>query len=556
MLRTATIVALVTAFASGCAQTEQLWGPPDEASGPEDVVLADQGAGELDGQGRVDDPGRTPEDTWDFFDFFLEEEREQDKDKKEVLTDWLPPKEVKETVPEEIDEGLKVKDLQTAPESKECAVAFGSQLIMKDVVLAKVVVTAPVFAEFIVQPEQLDGFYVADSGGGVFAGIQAAFKSGNIPKIAPGTVLTLSGDYKEAQCYSVFFAKSVLVEQESGEEVVPVKTSPEEIAADPEQFEGVLVKITDVTVTSANPDEAEGWDNQEFQVNGTLRVGNDYALPYMNKKTDERKVGDVFAYIVGMLRYKDGEFRLMPRIPSDMIKEGEVPPEEEPEKIEELPDVKEEPPEVVEEVLNPEPDIVEQIDEYEVIADVPEDVPDEPDVGPDTMPDIPSQPDSPIVITEIMYDPDGGIADEKGEWFEIFNAGDEALDINGWRLTDETGEQHILQFGMPFALEPGEFFVLGSNSIESTNGGVEIGYQYPYSDFKLENKVPDAIILLNIFGEPVDSVHFGTKLGFPAAKGASLVLVHPNLDNENPDNWKVATTPYGDESNKGTPWAP
>ena len=165
--------------------------------------------------------------------------------------------------------------------------------------------------------------------------------------------------------------------------------------------------------------------------------------------------------------------------------------------------------------------------------------------------EIPGEPDSPIVITEIMYDP-SGIADDKWEWIELYNADNEAIDLNGWSLVDEKNQKHIIMNGGPFPVEPGEYLVLGCNSNESTNGGVELDYNYPYVDFGLAN-TGDSVILKNIYGDIVDAVHYDENTGWPPAKGASLSLLHPNLDNENSANWGVASEPYGDGSNMGTP---
>jgi hypothetical protein len=232
-----------------------------------------------------------------------------------------------------------------------------------------------------------------------------------------------------------------------------------------------------------------------------------------------------------------------------MLKEGEVPPEPAPEVVELPP---EQPPEPFEEVLlPPEPDIIEVFEEPEIMIE-----PDLPGPEPETAVeeatmDIPAEPPSPVVITEIMYDP-AVIADDKGEWFELFNASDEPVDMNGWRIEDVKGQIHILQPGAEFLILPGEFLVFGGNNQESTNGGVEVQYQYPASDFTLDNKA-DSVVLKNLFGQVIDEVHYSQALLFPVAKGASIELLHPHLDNTKPDHWKVATVPYGDASNKGTP---
>jgi hypothetical protein len=54
--------------------------------------------------------------------------------------------------------------------------------------------------------------------------------------------------------------------------------------------------------------------------------------------------------------------------------------------------------------------------------------------------------DSPVVINEIMYDPLGD--DEQmmpnGEWTELYNNAEEALDLNNWLIIDESGKEMLI----------------------------------------------------------------------------------------------------------------
>ena len=458
------------------------------------------------------------------------------------------------------EDQVKVKDLQQTEESLSCQVLFGSMLVGIDIPLNGVVVTAPTYAYQVVGGK-LDGFYVADKDGGTFSGIHVTFPSEQVPELKPGMVLDLIGNHKEAFCMTVFEAVSLVVINDGGDGPTPALTTPAEIAANPEPYEGMLVKVQNVTVTSANPDEADGLDAQEFEVEGVLRVGNDYELKYMNPATDVRAEGDEFEHIIGVVKFSDENFHLMPRYNKDMWLVGEEQPvDESPEPIIEQ---VEPAPEVVEQVDTFEPDVVEQPEVIEEVVDP--DVPDvsEPDVQPEDIaePDLPEEPDiqfdipqdpsSLIVITEIMYDP-AEIPDISGEWFEIYNAADEAIDLNGWRIDSEEGTFHYIQFGGQFIIEPGQFLVFGNNDDEATNGDVEVHYQYPGVDYILAD-TPDSIILKNLYGDVVDAVHYNENGGFPKAKGKSIELYHPFLDNEEGAHWYPAVAPYGDGTNLGTP---
>lgn len=486
----------------------------------------------------------TPEDLLfvdEVFDFYVAPEVAPTPDVKITDGPDQPPEEAVEQASPDIHlEGTTIKELQESADSLECVVKYGAMLVGNDITLKQVVVSAPPYP-FQFGVDELHGYYLMDPGGGLYSGIHATYPSAQVPELIPGMVVTVTGDHKESSCFSIFQAESILVNSE-GPAPEPFLTTPAEIMFEPEAFEGVFVRVENVTVTDANPDANEGYDHHEFVVNNSLRVGNDYELKYMTLPTDARNVGDVFQHVVGVVKYSKDAFHLMPRTNADLLLEGAQPPVDGP----------------IVEFVEPTADVIEQPDvvdgAFEIMEDVPM-VPDLPvgqDLAPlDVAPDVPDTPDSPIVINEIMADPDG-IPDDKGEWLELVNAADEVVDINGWRIEDESGQLHIIMNGGPFLLQPGQILVLGANAIESTNGGVEVNYQYPYSDFKIAND-SDSIILKNLYGEEVDAVHYDKFNGWKVPKGASIELLHPNLDNNDPASWSVAVVPYGDGSNLGTP---
>ena len=67
-----------------------------------------------------------------------------------------------------------------------------------------------------------------------------------------------------------------------------------------------------------------------------------------------------------------------------------------------------------------------------------------------------------VMITEFMARNDGGLRDETGaspDWIEIYNGGDEATDLTGYRLTDTPGNEGGWTFPSRL-LEPGQFDVV------------------------------------------------------------------------------------------------
>ncbi len=162
-----------------------------------------------------------------------------------------------------------------------------------------------------------------------------------------------------------------------------------------------------------------------------------------------------------------------------------------------------------------------------------------------------------IVINEFIQNP-AAVNDNMGEWFELYNAGTTAVDINGWKLDDDatlTGDHTISATGGTLVIAAKGYLVLGVNSNSSTNGGVTVDYQY--SNFFLGNS-SDKIILLNASNVVQDRVEYDNGATFPDANGASAALKFERgkspLDNSVGANWCVSTATYG-SGDKGTPGA-
>ncbi|MBN2585778.1 MAG: lamin tail domain-containing protein [Candidatus Fermentibacteraceae bacterium] len=67
-----------------------------------------------------------------------------------------------------------------------------------------------------------------------------------------------------------------------------------------------------------------------------------------------------------------------------------------------------------------------------------------------------------LVISEIMYNPDGTTMgpDELLEWVELYNAGDETVDLDGMILSDSSN-QLVLD---DYLIQPGEYVVVAASS--------------------------------------------------------------------------------------------
>lgn len=159
-------------------------------------------------------------------------------------------------------------------------------------------------------------------------------------------------------------------------------------------------------------------------------------------------------------------------------------------------------------------------------------------------------PDPPrIVINEIMQNP-SAVSDNDGEWFEIINIDTVVIDLIGWNIKDNGTDSHTINQNL--LIEPNEYLILGNNLTTATNGGVIVDYQY--SAFTLGNS-DDEIILIDLDGNVVDSVAYDGGITFPDPTGASMALLHPDIDNNHGASWNTSTTIFGD-GDFGTPGAP
>ncbi|MBN2541846.1 choice-of-anchor J domain-containing protein [bacterium] len=158
-----------------------------------------------------------------------------------------------------------------------------------------------------------------------------------------------------------------------------------------------------------------------------------------------------------------------------------------------------------------------------------------------------------LVINEIMKNP-SEVIDVNGEWFEIYNNGLLPVDINGWVIHDLDFDQDTITSVTPVIIHPDSYFILGVNGDPGTNGGVTVDYVYDGSDFTLGN-ADDEIYLENTLGTVIDFVEYDDGITFPDPEGASMELIHPDLDNNIGYNWIAGSETYGD-GDLGTPGEP
>ncbi len=177
-----------------------------------------------------------------------------------------------------------------------------------------VVVTAPK-AE---ASTKLDRYFVAEaalSGATPWTGAAMTVeKELGLPDFAVGDVLTVTVSHLEYYCMTQLEATTAS-RLDTGAAFAPYDVAdPSEIGSqDPataEKYEGVLVRLRNVSVTNANLGYGQ------FEVTGGVIVKPSYGLTYMPV------LDDGFDEITGIVDYSYGKYVLLPRSNADMVLEG------------------------------------------------------------------------------------------------------------------------------------------------------------------------------------------------------------------------------------------
>ncbi|WP_197531391.1 lamin tail domain-containing protein [Posidoniimonas corsicana] len=139
-----------------------------------------------------------------------------------------------------------------------------------------------------------------------------------------------------------------------------------------------------------------------------------------------------------------------------------------------------------------------------------------------------------VVISEIMYNPDGADRDEAGgtvrEWVELYNSGDAAVSLRGWRVTDEQDGESTDPLSLRTLLQPGESVVLvGDAAAFDAQWGTGIN-RYELSGFPTLANSPsstnETVGVRDALGNLVDWVNYDDQGGWPSDSpdGASISL--------------------------------
>ena len=97
-----------------------------------------------------------------------------------------------------------------------------------------------------------------------------------------------------------------------------------------------------------------------------------------------------------------------------------------------------------------------------------------------------------LLIVEMMINPDKS-PDEAGEWVEVYNTTNEAIDLRGMWLTENGHfQEHQINHCKALLVQPGGVVVLGANADLGANGGAKV--DYVWSNYSLTN-ADDSVVL-------------------------------------------------------------
>lgn len=173
-----------------------------------------------------------------------------------------------------------------------------------------------------------------------------------------------------------------------------------------------------------------------------------------------------------------------------------------------------------------------------------------------------------LIFSEINVDP-SVVADEDGEWVELYNTSGYTLDISGYSFHDDAVDIWI--FDASVTVAPHDYLVICANPDATKNGGIPCDawfYRYPNgteptsglghgSGMAIANN-DDELELTGPDGIDIDVFDYNDTTSDPIEAGMSFGLDPGKLDgvsNDDVDNWCVQTSILSGVSEPGTPGA-
>jgi hypothetical protein len=156
-----------------------------------------------------------------------------------------------------------------------------------------------------------------------------------------------------------------------------------------------------------------------------------------------------------------------------------------------------------------------------------------------------------LIFCEVMQNP-SGVSDALGEWFEVHNTTDVAIDMAGYTLTLGGGSFTVTG---PLIVEPDGYRVFARNGDPALNGGLPADV-YDYPDTLALSNGSQTLTLSDATGATVCLLQYDNGVSYPDPSGASMALDPSRLtllDAIDGTAWCVSTTAFGASGDFGTP---
>ncbi len=145
----------------------------------------------------------------------------------------------------------------------------------------------------------------------------------------------------------------------------------------------------------------------------------------------------------------------------------------------------------------------------------------------------------PMIINEIRYasSPVGDV--DGGDWVELYNPGNTAVEMEGWIIRDSE-DDHAFVFPA-VTVEPHEYIVTCVDTLKFDAAYTSVKNRIGNMDFAFGNN--DAIRLFDVGGRLVDVVEYSDNSPWPGlaeTEGATLELISPIRDNTVPLYWQAS----------------
>jgi hypothetical protein len=155
--------------------------------------------------------------------------------------------------------------------------------------------------------------------------------------------------------------------------------------------------------------------------------------------------------------------------------------------------------------------------------------------------DLPRIPDEPLVMTEIHYNPSAVQGDDTA-FIELTNRGDQPYDLSEAAFSAGV----VCAFPTNTILAPGERILVAANPARHANTGVRV-FDYAGAGLPVSG---DPLWLRGRDYREIDYVAYLATAPWPSepnGSGQTLMLIRPDLDNEQPESWTAS------DWNGGTP---